>query len=109
MVAEVVTLHHELTERNVDLLITREFRPLADERLSFELLFDDSFVVVAGAQKPVVGARRSAPTELLDQKRGRPPPQKAFWWGAIEKRAAVGPYLYLTRGGVITRHRHGSM
>src|SRR3954467_1060123 len=44
------TLHRELSERNVDLLIVRSAGPLADERLNFEFLFDDSYVVVAGVQ-----------------------------------------------------------
>ncbi|MGH9806437.1 MAG: LysR family transcriptional regulator, partial [Terriglobia bacterium] len=44
------TLHRELDERNVDLLIVRSFGPVADERLDFEFLFDDSYVIAAGAQ-----------------------------------------------------------
>src|SRR5436305_11535290 len=36
---ETETLHRELSERNVDLLIVREFGPIADERLDFEFLF----------------------------------------------------------------------
>jgi DNA-binding transcriptional LysR family regulator len=90
LVAEVVTLHHELTERNVDLLITREFRPLADERLSFELLFDDSFVVVAGAQNPWVRRRRIALTELLNESWALPPPESAFGSAAIEAFRSCG-------------------
>jgi DNA-binding transcriptional LysR family regulator len=75
VVAEIVTLHRELTERNVDLLITREFRPLADERISFEFLFDDSFVVVAGAQNPWVRRRRIVLAELLNEPWALPPPE----------------------------------
>src|SRR5260221_709020 len=82
MVAEVVTLHHELTERNVDLLITREFRPLADERLSFELLFDDSFVVVAGAQNPLVRRRQDPLSQMLEETMAAPPPANEIWAGA---------------------------
>src|SRR5262245_13495720 len=67
MVAEIGTLHRELAERNADLLITREFGPLADERLSFEFLFDDSFVVVAGAQNPWVRRRRIMLADLLNE------------------------------------------
>jgi DNA-binding transcriptional LysR family regulator len=78
VVAEVVTLHRELTERNVDLLITREFRPLADERLSFEFLFDDSFIVVAGAQNPWVRRRKIVLTELLNEAWALPPPETVF-------------------------------
>src|SRR5450755_4748187 len=33
---DVEVLHHELSERNVDLLIARRFGPIADERLGFE-------------------------------------------------------------------------
>ena len=52
----VETLHRELSERNVDLLIVRRFGPIADERLDFEFLFDDSYVVAAGAQNPMGSA-----------------------------------------------------
>src|SRR4030088_3569292 len=44
------TLHQELAERNVDLLIIRGSGPIADPRYDFEFLFDDSYVVAAGAQ-----------------------------------------------------------
>jgi len=37
----VKALHHQLSERNIDLLVAREIGPIADERLSFEFLFDD--------------------------------------------------------------------
>ena len=43
-------LRRELSERNVDFLIVRRFGPAADERLDFEFLFDDAYVVAAGAQ-----------------------------------------------------------
>src|SRR5215467_3331160 len=84
VVADVETLHHELTERNVDLLITREFRPLADERFSFELLFDDPLFVVAGAQHPWVRRRRIELAELLNEAWTLPPPETAFGSAAME-------------------------
>ena len=43
-------LRRELSQRNVDLLVVRRFAPAADEPVDFELLFDDSYVVAAGAQ-----------------------------------------------------------
>ena len=49
------TLHRELTERNVDLLIARRFGPIADERLDFEFLFDD-FVCRRGGRAKSVGS-----------------------------------------------------
>ena len=36
VIAEVQTLHRELSDRKVDLLITRRWAPIADERLGFE-------------------------------------------------------------------------
>src|SRR5215510_7032777 len=70
---EVQTLHRELSERNVDLLIVRRFGPLADERLSFEFLFDDSFVVAAGAQSPWTRRRRIELAELAGEPWVLPP------------------------------------
>jgi DNA-binding transcriptional LysR family regulator len=78
VVADVETLHRELTDRNVDLLITREFRPLVDERLSFEFLFNDSFVVVAGAKNPWARRRRIVLAELVNESWALPPPETAF-------------------------------
>src|SRR5215211_4164553 len=39
--AEAETLHRELSERNVDLLVARRFGRIADERQGFDFLFDD--------------------------------------------------------------------
>ena len=55
-------LLRELSERNVDLLIIRKLGPLADERMSFEILFDDSYVIAAGVES--AWARRRRLTQL---------------------------------------------
>jgi DNA-binding transcriptional LysR family regulator len=60
-------LHRDLNERNVDLLIARRYGPLVDDRLEFELLFDDSYVVAAGAQNPLVRRRRLVLTDLVSE------------------------------------------
>jgi len=60
-------LHRELTERNLDFLITRKFGSGVDERLSFELLFDDSYVVAAAPQSPWVRRRRVTLATLADE------------------------------------------
>jgi DNA-binding transcriptional LysR family regulator len=70
----VETLHRELSERNVDLLIARRFGPIADEGLSFEFLFDDPSVVVAGAQSPWVRRRRIEFADLVNELWVLPPP-----------------------------------
>jgi DNA-binding transcriptional LysR family regulator len=70
----VETLHRELSERSVDLVIARRFGPIADERLDFEFLFDDSFVVAAGAQSSWVRRRRIELAELVNESWVLPPP-----------------------------------
>src|SRR5215510_14877040 len=67
MAEQVDTLHRDLHERKVDLLIARKFGSLADEHLSFEFLFDDSFVVAAGARSPWARQRRIKLAELADE------------------------------------------
>lgn len=75
------TLHRELSERNVDILIARNFGPIADERLGFEFLFDDSFVVVAGVRSPWMRRRRIALAELENESWTLPPPDSVI--GAV--------------------------
>jgi DNA-binding transcriptional LysR family regulator len=63
----VDALSRQLSERNVDLLIALKLGPIADERLDFELLFDDSCVVVAGAQSPWTRRRSIKLADLIDE------------------------------------------
>src|SRR5215216_6046016 len=46
------TLLTDLHERQVELLIARQSKALADEQLCFEFLFNGSYVVAAGIQNP---------------------------------------------------------
>ena len=98
--AQVETLHRELSERNVDLLIARRLGPIADERLGFEFLFDDSFVVVAGAQSPWVRRRRIELAELVNEPWALPPPESAIGSVAMEAFRASG--LDYPRATVVT-------
>lgn len=70
----VETLHRELSERSVDLVIARRFGPIAHERLDFEYLFDDSFVVAAGDQSSWVRRRRVELADLVNESWVLPPP-----------------------------------
>jgi DNA-binding transcriptional LysR family regulator len=63
----------ELSERNVDLVIARRYSSFADERMNFEFLFDDAFVVVAGAQSPWSRRRKIELAELMDEPWALPP------------------------------------
>jgi len=86
----VEALHRELTGRNVDLLIVRRFGPIADERLDFEFLFDDSFVVAAGAQNPWVRRRKIELADLVNESWVLPPPGSVIASVVIEAFRAKG-------------------
>jgi DNA-binding transcriptional LysR family regulator len=60
-------LHTDLNERNVDLLVARRYGPIMDERLDFEPLFEDSYVVAAGAQNALVRRRKLALADLMNE------------------------------------------
>ena len=94
------TLHRELSERNVDLLIARRFGPIADERLDFEFLFDDSYVVVAGAQNPWVRRRRIELAELVNESWVLPPPESVI--GSVVMEAFRASGLDYPRATVVT-------
>jgi DNA-binding transcriptional LysR family regulator len=93
------TLHRELVERNVDLLIARIFSSIADERLNYEFLFDDSYSVVVGAQNRWVGRRRIQLAELVNEPWVLPPPESGL--GAIAMEAFRASGLDYPRTSVI--------
>jgi DNA-binding transcriptional LysR family regulator len=71
---ETDRLYRDLHERNVDFVIRRKGGRLSDEKLGFEVLYDPSFVVVAGARSPWARTRRIALAELADEPWVLPPP-----------------------------------
>ena len=91
------TLYRELSERKVDFLIARRFAPLADERLAFDFLFNDSSVVVAGAGNPWARRRAVKLADLVDELWTLPPPDSmvgahladAFRTGGLERPRAT--------------------
>jgi DNA-binding transcriptional LysR family regulator len=103
VVEQVEALHRELSERNVDLLLAQSFGPFADERLGFEILFDDSFVVVAGAQNPWVRRRRIDLAELANEPWALPPPQSVI--GSVFMQAFRAGGLDCPRVAVVTSPR----
>jgi DNA-binding transcriptional LysR family regulator len=84
IVARPETLRRELSERKVDLLITRRFGYLVDEQLDFEFLFDDPFVVAAGAQSQWARRRGLCLADLANERWVLPPPGSGIWWAATE-------------------------
>jgi DNA-binding transcriptional LysR family regulator len=69
---------HGLSDRNVDLVIASLRGGLVDEKFSFEVLYDDSNVVVAGAQSPWARRRSIALADLVNESWALPPPQRAY-------------------------------
>jgi DNA-binding transcriptional LysR family regulator len=84
------TLHRELSDRKVDLLITRRFGSIAEERMAFESLFDEQYVVAAGAQSTWVRRRKIELPELLNESWVLPPPGGVISSAAMEVFRAAG-------------------
>jgi len=79
MLVHVVTPERDalrdLRERNVDFVITRRFGSITDEQLNFEVLFDGSYVVAAGAHNAWARRRRIVLAELAKEPWTLPPPE----------------------------------
>jgi DNA-binding transcriptional LysR family regulator len=90
VVAEGTEMLRDLSERSVDLLIYRQFTPFADERVSFEFLFESPYVVAAGANSPWLKRRRIALAELKDEPWALPPPEGRFGSYVVDVFRAAG-------------------
>ena len=75
---ESATLLEELSARKLDLLVARKFGPVAEGPWLFETLYDDPYVIVAGADNPLVRRRKLDLAQLLDQPWALPPPDSLF-------------------------------
>jgi DNA-binding transcriptional LysR family regulator len=92
-------LLRELSKRNVDLLIIRKLGPLADERMSFEILFDDSYVIAAGAESAWARRRRLTFVELAGERWVLPPPETVI--GTVAQEAFRAHALGYPRTSVV--------
>lgn len=104
MSAYLEPLRRELGERNVDLLIVRRFVPGPDERVDFEPLFDDSYVVAAGAQNRWARRRRIELAKLASEPWTLPPRDSVIGTLAMEAFRASG--LDYPRTTVVTDSPH---
>jgi DNA-binding transcriptional LysR family regulator len=100
VVATPEALLTELSARNVDLLVTRRMGLIADGELSFDFLFEDPFVVAAGAQSPWVRRRRIELAELANEPWVLPPQASAF--GSVVMEAFRVSGLNYPRTTVVT-------
>jgi len=99
--AHVESLHRELSERNVDLLIAARWGPLIDERLEFEFLFDDQFVIVAGTQSRWARRRKIELAELINEPWTLSTPES--FPGSLVERAFRARGLEVPRNGMTTQ------
>jgi DNA-binding transcriptional LysR family regulator len=72
------SLIRDLDERKLDLLILRKIGPFAEDRQSFEVLYDNPYFVAAGAKNPWVRRRRIELAELISELWVLPPPGSRF-------------------------------
>jgi DNA-binding transcriptional LysR family regulator len=74
----IQALEYELSERNVDLLVTRSFGAFEGERFDFEPLFDDVEAVVTGKQNRLARRRKIELAELVNERWTLPPVIDAY-------------------------------
>lgn len=73
-VSDTDQLVRGLIDRNLDLSIVRRYAPAPPEGVRFETLYEDPFVVTAGAQSPWVRRRKVELADLVDEWWAMPPP-----------------------------------
>lgn len=81
MTGATATLYRALTERNVELVITRATGAVAQEQINVASLFDDNVVVAAGTQSRWARRRQIKLDELVNEPWTLPPYDSAM--GAI--------------------------
>jgi DNA-binding transcriptional LysR family regulator len=84
------TLHRELNERNVDLVIARKGNLFTDEQFGFEILHNDAYVVLAGMQNPWARRRTIELAQLVNEPWALPQPDSVPGSVIIEAFRACG-------------------
>lgn len=97
-------LHRDLNERKVDLLILRSDGPTADERWNFEFLFEDSYVVAAGARNKWARRRNIQLSDLAKERWVLPPRESVI--GSILTQAFLASGFEYPRATVVTDSPH---
>lgn len=96
----------ELRERKIDVMLGRitEPGPALDQELSAEVLFDETYCVVAGSANPWVGRRKVTLAELIDEPWIHMPPNNTF--SSLIDEAFQAQGLSVPRGGVNSFSMH---
>lgn len=77
--AEAAMIYRALEKRDVEVLIAGIFGPVADDRMNTEFLYDDPFVVAAGARNPWCRRRHIKLTDLMNEPWALPPRDSLTW------------------------------
>jgi DNA-binding transcriptional LysR family regulator len=113
-IADTDVMHRRLDERAVDLLVARWFSAMNDH-MQFEALYDNPYVVMAGAKNPWVARRKVELDDLVDEPWALPPPDsqvglfisEAFHSRGLDlPRATVIAYAYEVRVGMLETNRY---
>lgn len=98
------TLYRDLSERKVDLLIMRSSGPIADERLHFEFLYEDRYVVAVGAKSAWARRRNIQLSDLAEEHWVLPPRESVI--GSIVTQAFRAGGIEYPRATVVTDSPH---
>lgn len=90
LAAETEPLHRRLGERRLDLLVARPSAMSADRRLNCEILYQDSYVVAAGAQSSWARRRRVTLAQLAHEPWVLPQAESVIGAAAPEAFRAAG-------------------
>jgi DNA-binding transcriptional LysR family regulator len=72
--ADTDSLRRGLMQRDVDLVIVKRIGPFSDGQFNFEILYHDSYVVVAGGRSPWARRRKVELADLVNESWVLPPP-----------------------------------
>jgi LysR family pca operon transcriptional activator len=104
VVGPVLTLYRDLTERKIELVITRLVAFADRKDMTIETLFDDDIVAVAAAKNPWARRRRIDLAELVGEPWTLSPPNTGI--GAFAESAFCARRLATPQATVITYSMH---
>jgi DNA-binding transcriptional LysR family regulator len=91
-------LRQLIIDRRVDLVICRRFKTERDQPIAFEPLYEDTYVVAAGVDSPLLQRRKIELREIIDEPWILSPPEAVI--GSASKRAFLANRLPFPRAAV---------
>ncbi|HEX4556097.1 MAG TPA: LysR family transcriptional regulator [Xanthobacteraceae bacterium] len=100
LAGEAAMIYRALEEREVEVVIAGIFGPVAEDHMIAELLYDDAFVIAAGAENSWCRRRRIRLSDLMNEPWTLPPPDSLT--GAIVVEIFRTHGLELPRATLVT-------